>query len=155
MKKSIYLIAALIMLSISSCDLLNENSKEKEAIVNRIEEVCFNLGQGVYMSTENTNGADYPFYNYNASKLLMFTGLTGIAQMFTMYLGDSKGSFEILFIPTNIHVFEIEEKEAFVTFDLSVEVSGEEPKKRHVEMTLKKIAGNWKLDGEALLGDIK
>lgn len=104
MKKIVYNVLGVlsIILIMSACqnsgsngiiNLLDPDQAEKEALTNQIEQVCFNLSSGVYMSEQTYNTEGFPFYNLNAMELVMISGMTGMAQMFSAISG--KGKMEI------------------------------------------------------------
>lgn len=156
MKNIVYNILRILSLTLimSACqssgsngitNLLDPDQAEKEALTNQIEQVCFNLSSGVYMSEQNYNTENFPFYNLNAMELAMISGMTGMAQMLATMSG--KGNSEISYEPKNIEITDFSEKEATAKYTLVMKI-GDKEKQQDIVLNAKKIAGKWKLDGK-------
>jgi hypothetical protein len=117
------------------------NKEEKLKITNQIENVYFGLANGAY-TREGSSGMGpegLPFYNTDFSTLIVMA--------FTP-LGMLGGTFSIE--PKNIEILNLADKTADVKYDLVITKSGNETIVP-VLMTIKKIGGNWKLDGQKFL----
>ncbi len=115
----------------------NQNDEEKVKISNQIENVFFALINGEYENkrTSNIHSINFPFYNVDSSTLLIMDLLS---------MEFLSGNFTVE--PRNIEIFNITEKTADVKYDLVIINDGKE-KIVPISMVLKKIGGNWKLDG--------
>jgi len=113
------------------------NSQHK-VIEEQIKTVYFGLVNGAY-SAEGMTGVspeDLPFYNSDITTLMV---------MGFVPFGMLNGPVQIE--PINIVVHSIKDEEAIVSYDL-VKTDGKKQKSVHIQMTLKKISGKWKLDGQ-------
>lgn len=121
--------------------IVDGNSKEKEKIKNQIEKTYFGLLNGAYTSEEIQGlGADgLPFYNQNFRTLLA---------MGFMPLALLGGDFKLE--PKNIEIENITSDSASVSYDLVFGSSADQTT-TPITMTVKKIGGKWKLDGNKFL----
>ena len=129
MKIQYLLFAALLL--VTACE-----HPEKVAIENQIENTYFKLTNGTLADADNS-----PLYNTNLGTTL------------AMALGPINGILggDISFEAQNIEVLELEEKTAEVTYEVVMNADGEVERRKPVAMTLKKIGGEWKLDGKKFL----
>lgn len=141
--KKVFTIFILIIL-LSGCNKLGKEStsfdqddEEKVIISNQIENVFFALINGEYENRgmSNINSINFPFYNVDPYTLLTMNLLS---------MEFMRGAFTIE--PRNIVIFNITEKTADVKYDLVI-IDGGKEKIVPISMVLKKIGGNWKLDG--------
>jgi hypothetical protein len=116
-------------------------SNEDNEIENQIENVYFGLINGAYtaQSLNGTTPENLPFYNSDLSTLIVM----GFAPL-TMLTG----SFSIE--PKNIVIHKIYDNQANVSYDLVITNEGKETTEK-INMTMKKIGGKWKLDGQKFL----
>jgi hypothetical protein len=116
-------------------------SSDQKEIENQIENVYFGLINGAYteQSLTGTTPENLPFYNSDLSTLMVM----GLAPL-TMIAGAY--SLE----PRNIKILKLYDNKADVIYDLVFTDNGKESIKP-IRMTLKKIGGNWKLDGQKFL----
>lgn len=116
-------------------------SSDQKEIENQLENVYFGLINGAYtaQSLSGTTPENLPFYNTDLSTLVIM----GFAPL-TMLTG----TFSIE--PKNIVVHKIYDNKADVSYDLLVTNDGKETTEK-ISMTLKKIGGKWKLDGQKFL----
>jgi hypothetical protein len=115
-------------------------SDQKE-IEKQLENVYFGLINGAYTEQRltGTTPENLPFYNCDLSTLMVmgFAPLTMISGPFSLE-------------PRNIKILKLYDNKADVTYDLVISDNGKESIKP-ISMTLKKIGGNWKLDGQKFL----
>ncbi|MCX6186011.1 MAG: hypothetical protein NTU43_03300 [Bacteroidetes bacterium] len=125
---------------LSFANMYNSKNKEKEAIKNQIENTYFGLINGAYtaQSLSGTTPEKLPFYNSDISTL-MIMGLTPLG----MFSGP------ISLEPKNIVISDVNDSLADVNYDLFFE-----NKTSPIHMIMKKIGGNWKLDGQKILPNI-
>jgi hypothetical protein len=116
-------------------------SSDQKEIENQLENVYFGLINGAYtaQSLSGTTPENLPFYNTDLSTLVIM----GFAPL-TMLTG----TFSIE--PKNIVVHKIYDNKADVSYDLLITNEGKETTEK-TSMTLKKIGGKWKLDGQKFL----
>lgn len=116
-------------------------SSDQKEIENQLENVYFGLINGAYtaQSLSGTTPENLPFYNTDLSTLVIM----GFAPL-TMLTG----TFSIE--PKNIVVHKIYDNKADVSYDLLITNEGKETTEK-ISMTLKKIGGKWKLDGQMFL----
>jgi len=120
--------------------ILSFGNEEKE-IINKIENVYFGLVNGAYSSEAmvGIRPEDLPFYNTDLSTLFAMGLLP-----YTVILDNFKLE------PLNIQIIDISEKEATVKYTLKY-INGNSKEFVPIEMKLKKIGGDWKLDGKNFL----
>jgi hypothetical protein len=144
----ILLLAALIPLSLIGYQkgwFFDMHGKDKTLIKEQIEKTYFGIANGAYTSaTIQGIGADgMPFYNLNLANVTLM-GLTPLANIF---------GYKIQMEPQNIDVYNfIDDNTAQVRYDLQV-ITGDDSRSAKINMTVKKIGGIWKLDGEKFIGD--
>lgn len=116
-------------------------SKEKKAIIDQIENTYFGLVSGAYTldGFKGKNPDELPFYNQSL-RTLLFMGFTPFANL--------RGDFNIE--AKNIQVEDISNNEALVNYNLLITKEGK-VKSFPITMNLKKIGGNWKLDGQIFI----
>lgn len=116
-------------------------SNDQKDIENQIENVYFGLTNGVYtvQSLNATTPENLPFYNSDLSTLLVmgFAPLTMLTGTFSLE-------------PKNIVVHKVIDNNAEVSYDLVITYNGEVTTEK-IKMTVKKIGGKWKLDGQKFL----
>lgn len=116
-------------------------SSDQKEIENQLENVYFGLINGAYtaQSLSGTTPENLPFYNTDLSTLVImgFAPLTMLS-----------GTFSIE--PKNIVIQNIYDNKADVSYDLLITNEGKETIES-ISMTLKKIGGKWKLDGQKFL----
>lgn len=132
MIKSIHsLFLCFFLFSFSACQ-----HQEKQEIIHLIEDTYFELGNLSEDSSE-----DFPVYNFS-DKFLFAWALS---------LSSMTGN-DFYFEAQNVEVISITEKMAEVKYDLFSHI-GSNKNIEPIEMTLKKIGGEWKLDGQKFLGN--
>jgi len=158
-KKTLFIVGAVLILFISFVVLtINRGTKsfsfdnltsifgvssEKKDIENQIEIVYYGLMNGAYtaQSLTGTTPENLPFYNSN---LTTFVAM-GFAP-FSMLNGS------ISVEPKNIEILKVYDNMADVSYDLVVSRSDTRKTTTwEINMTLKKIGGKWKLDGQKFL----
>jgi hypothetical protein len=116
-------------------------SNDQKEIENQIENVYFGLVNGAYtaQSLSGTTPEKLPFYNSDLSTLFVmgFAPLTMLTGTFSLE-------------PKNIVIHKIYNNKAHVSYDLVITNDGKQTTEK-ISMTLKKIGGNWKLDGQKFL----
>lgn len=144
--KKISIIFILIIL-LSGCNKsgkesnsFDPNNEVKVEISNQIENVFFALMNGEYGNGKlsNLDSTSFPFYNVDSPTLLAINLLS---------MEILRGNFTIE--TKDIEILNITEKTADVKYDLVITYSGKE-KIVPTTMILKKIGGNWKLDGRRI-----
>lgn len=114
------------------------NPKDKTEIKNQIEKAYLGLTNGSYMSSNNLNASESPFYNQN------------ISTIYAMGLLPLINLAGIKFEPRNIEVISISGDSAIVNYDVIL-IKGKEQDAHPINMTVKKIGGIWRLDGSKFL----
>jgi hypothetical protein len=140
-------MTALIIVIIASIGIyfLNEASvgstSDQKEIENQIENVYFGLINGAYtaQSLTGTTPENLPFYNSDL-KTLAVMGLAPLTML--------SGTFSVE--PKNIKILRMYDDNADVSYDLVLSNDGKEIV-TPINMTLKKIGGKWKLDGQKFL----
>lgn len=125
---------------------ISVHSKDKEDIKIQIEKAYFGLVNGAFTSQamQGAGPEELPFYNQKMGSLYVM-GLMPFASLF--------GKINIE--PKNIDVYEfISDNEARVRYDLII-IAGGSRDSAKIDMVVKKIGGDWKLDGEAFMGPKK
>jgi hypothetical protein len=116
-------------------------SNDQKEIENQIENVYFGLINGAYtaQSLNGTTPENLPFYNSDLSTLVVmgFAPLTMLTGTFSLE-------------PKNIVVHKVIDNNAVVSYDLVVTNDGKVTTEK-IKMTIKKIGGKWKLDGQKFL----
>lgn len=116
-------------------------SSDQKEIEKQLENVYFGLINGAYtaQSLSGTTPENLPFYNTDLSTLVImgFAPLTMLTGTFSLE-------------PKNIVVHKIYDNKADVSYDLLITNDGKETTEK-ISMTLKKIGGKWKLDGQKFL----
>lgn len=116
-------------------------SNDQKEIENQIENVYFGLINGAYtaQSLNGTTPENLPFYNSDLSTLVVM-GFAPLAML--------TGNFSLE--PKNIEVHNVIDNNADVSYDLVMTNDGKVTTEK-IKMTVKKIGGKWKLDGQKFL----